>query len=148
MFTSIPIKIEKGRGFSRQQDVADSVRSSVELIVSSPLGSWAADRDFGFVFKNFRFQNFNEEKGILYSSDPDKEISNYYKYKIQGRGVNFNTFAHELKVSIERFEPRLKQVKVNMEYSSIKKQIDISISGLIGDKIVDKFEHKIKMHVW
>ena len=148
MFTSLPLIIDKGQGFRRNLDVSSSVRSFIEIIVSSPLGSFAADPDFGFVFKNFRFQNFNEDKGVLFSSEPEKESSEYYSYKIQGHGINFNTFAHELKVGIERFEPRLKQVKVRMEYSPLQRTIEIIVSGKTNDNLNDNFEHIIKMHVW
>lgn len=162
MYISIPLSLQKNeRGataagvtrigdvvFARSIDVADSIRSFIELLVNTPLGSYSPDSEFGFVFKNFRFQIFNEEKGVLYSSDPDNEISDYYKYKIQGHGVNFNTFAHELKMSIEKYEPRLKRVRVNMEYSSTSKNIDIVVTGKINDKISEDFEHIIKMHVW
>lgn len=148
MFTSLPLIIDKGQGFRRNLDVSSSVRSFIEIIVSCPLGSFAADPDFGFVFKNFRFQNFNEDKGVLFSSEPEKESSEYYSYKIQGHGINFNTFAHELKVGIERFEPRLKQVKVRMEYSPLQRSIEIIVSGKTNDNLNDNFEHIIKMHVW
>ena len=148
MFTSIPLKIEKGQGLRRNQTITDSIKSFIEVIVSSPMGSFAADPDFGFVFKNFRFQIFNEEKGILFSPEPEKETSEYYKYKVQGHGVNFNTFAHELKESIEQYEPRLKLVKVSMEYSSVERIINIKVTGMTNDKLFEKFEHEIKMHVW
>lgn len=148
MYTNIPLQIEKGSGFKRQQNDVESIRSFIEILVSTPLGSFEADPGFGFVFKNFRFQNFNEDKGILYSSDPDNESSEYYRYKIQGHGINFNTFAHELKVAIEKYESRLKQVRVNMEYSAKEKKIDIIVTGVVNDKMSDKFEHIIKMHVW
>lgn len=148
MFTSLPLRIEKGSGFRRNQDLSASVKSFIETLVSCPVGSAPANPDFGFVFKNFRFQNFNEDKGVLYTNEPDKEYSEFYNYKIQGHGVNFNTFAHELKVSIERFEPRLKQVKVRMDYSPVDRRIDIIVSGKTNDNLGDKFEHTIQMHVW
>lgn len=143
-YTSLPLKIEKGKGFCRQLSVTDSIKAFIDIIVSTPVGIFSADPDFGFVFRNFRFQNFNEEKGVLYSVEPDKEVSEFYKYKIQGQGVNFNTFAHELKISIEKYEPRLRDVKVSMEYSSVNRVIDIIVTG----KASDDFEHKINMHVW
>jgi hypothetical protein len=148
MFTSIPIEIEKGKGFRSDSDVEQSVRSFIETIVCTPCGGFEADNEFGFIFKNFRFQNFNEDKGVLFSNSPDDDASEYYKYKIQGRGINFNTFAFELKRNIELFEPRLKQVKVNMDYAPKTKTIEIKISGSIDNMMNDKFVHTIKMHVW
>lgn len=148
MFTSIPLKIEKGHGFCRNQNLDESIKSFIELIVSCPSGAYSADPDFGFVFKNFRFHAFNEEKGVLFSREPEKETSEFYKYKIQGHGVNFNTFAHELKISIERFEPRIRNVKVRMDYSPINRVIDIVVSGKTNDNLLEIFEHTIKMHVW
>lgn len=148
MNTSLPLKIEKGKGLKKESDVKESVRSFLELLVSCPVGSCEADPEFGFVFKNFRFENFNEDKGVLYSPNPDGEVSDFYKYKIHGRGVNLNTFAHELKCSIAKYEPRLREPWVNMEYKSLEKTIVFTIRGIIGDTMTEKFEHKIKMHVW
>lgn len=148
MYTAIPFTIQKSEGIRKETDPKESIRSFLELLVSSPQGSCVADPEFGFIFKNFRFENFNEDKGVLYSSNPEKEPSMYYKHKVHGRSVNVNTFAFDLKKSIEHYEPRLRQVKVNMEYRMHEKTVVLTVSGVVGEKIPEKFEHKIKIHVW
>lgn len=148
MYISIPFKIRKQQGVEKENELSHSIRSFLDLLASSPHGSCMADPEFGFAFRNFRFENFNEDKGILYSSNPEKETSIYHKHKIHGRSVNVNTFAFDLKKSIEKYEPRLRQVKVNMEYCMLDKTVVLSVSGLIGEKVTEKFEHQIKMHVW
>ena len=148
MYTAIPFAFRKPDGIRKETDTKESIRSFLDLLVSSPHGSCAADPEFGFIFKNFRFENFNEDKGILYSSNPEKETSVYHKHKIHGRSVNVNTFAFDLKKSIEQYEPRLKQVKVNMEYRMHEKTVVLTIQGKIGEKITEDFNHQIKIHVW
>ena len=147
MYITIPFTIQR-TGIQKVADEKESIRDFLDLLVSTPHGGCAADPEFGFIFKNFRFENFNEDKGVLYSSNPDKELTVYRKHKIHGRSVNVNTFAYDLKKSIECYEPRLRQVKVNMEYKTIEKMVVLNISGLVGEKITEKFEHQIKIHVW
>lgn len=149
MYISIPIHTKVHGGLERDTDVTDSIRSFIELLVRTPRGSCESDPDFGFVFKSFRFENFNEDRGVLYSSsNDDASMAVYYKRKIHGRSINSNTFAHDLKKCIERYEPRLRQVSVAMEYKQKEKVVLLTIRGVVGDTIGEPFSHKVKMHVW
>ena len=148
MSISIPIRLTSASGLVREQDVSMAIRQFLELLVSTPCGSCESDPEFGFVFKNYRFENFNEDKGVLSSSGDEIFQSVYYKRKIQGRSINSNTFAHELKKSIEKYEPRLRQVRVNMEYRRLEKTVVLTVNGVIGEKITEPFMHQIKIHVW
>lgn len=148
MYTTIPLTIRRSRGFSQENNLSQSIAQFLEFLVSSPCGSFEAEPEFGFIFKNFRFENFNEEKGVLYSSNNETENSVYYTRKIHGRSVNHNTFAVELKHSIERYEPRLSSPRVNMEYNTKEKLVVITITGVLNDNSKDNFKHQIKIHVW
>ena len=149
MYLSVPLHTRIAGGLERDTKDVDSIKSFIELLVRTPKGSCESDPDFGFVFKSFRFENFNEERGVLYSSsNDDTSTAVYYKRKIQGRSINSNTFAHDLKKSIERYEPRLRQVNVSMEYTQKEKIILLTIRGVVGDTISETFSHKIKIHVW
>lgn len=88
MYTSIPLSIVPRCGLSKEKDEAQSIRSFLELLICSPCGCCEVDPLFGFVFKNFRFENFNEDKGILSSSGDDMSQSVFYKHKIHGRSIN------------------------------------------------------------
>ena len=148
MYISIPIKIEKDRGIRMESDVKTSIASFLDMMVSSPRGVCRAEPDFGFVLKNFRFENVNEMKGVLYSPS-NVDADSPYSYKIQGKSTNGQkSFALQLKKNIERFEPRLKNVKVKMEYEQVSKIVVLTITGQVVDIISEKFEHVIKIHVW
>ena len=139
MYTSIPLVIDKGRGIRKEADVKSSIASFLDLLVSSPRGACSADPDFGFVLKNYR----SPANGGL------EDVQSPYSYKIQGKSNNGQrTFALDLKKCIERYEPRLRQVKVNMEYRQVSKMVVLTITGLVGERISEKFEHIINIHVW
>ena len=151
MYTSIPLVIDKGKGIRKEADVKSSIASFLDMLVSSPRGACGADPDFGFVLKNFRFENVNEARGVLYSpaNGGVEDMQSPYSYKIQGKSNNGQrTFALDLKKCIERYEPRLRQVKVNMEYRQVSKMVVLTITGLVGERISEKFEHIINIHVW
>lgn len=154
MFVRIPLHIDKntenpGR-FETESDIHDSIRSFLNLLVGSYQGTFDADPEFGFVFKNYRFENFNEEKGVLYSSNADEDVSIYHKHKVHGKSTNLNTFAYDLKKSIEQYEKRLRNVSVDMKYKSVDKIVAVIITGKVVNtgNDNDKFEHVIKIHVW
>lgn len=152
----LPLRFDKQQRFLRDDDISASVREFLNLIVATPCGSCELDTDFGFIFKNFRFQNFNEEKAVLFStsgeSDGNKIHINenpvHYSWKIHGRSVNAGTFAQELKKSIETYEPRLRQVRVAMDYKRQEHMLNIRIEGRIGEELLEPFTHQIRVHVW
>jgi len=151
MYTAIPFSVEKNKGIQKEMDVKASVASFLDMLISSPRGSCKSDPNFGFILKNFRFENVNETRGVLYSSSEGEEMDTLspYTYKIQGKSNNGQrTFALDLKKSIECYEPRLRQVKVNMEYEQRTKTIKLTITGLVGERISEKFEHVTNIHVW
>lgn len=147
MYLPIPLEHDKQKGFvAYNYDVKESIGKFLELIVLTPQGGCECLPDFGFVFKNFRFQNFNEKDSTLFSNG--KESSPCYEWKIPGKSMNSNTFARELKRNIEIFEPRLKQVNVDMVYSRERRIVQIKISGKIANKFREPFSHEINIHVW
>lgn len=150
MFISIPLSIDINNhtGFNKEADIRLSIKSFLDLLVSSYQGSSDADPQFGFIFKNFRFENFNEDKGVLFSANADDNYAIFHKHKIHGRSTNLNTFAHDLKKSIEKYENRLSNVNVDMKYVTVEKMIYIEITGLVGQEIKEKFSHTIPIHVW
>ena len=148
MSITIPLKFVPHKGIGRDIDEASSIRSFIELMVSTPKGSCVSDPEFGFVFKNFRFENFNEERGVISPPENQTGVSPLYRRKVHGRSINNNTFAHDLKRMIEQYEPRLRSPKVVMEYHQKEKTIILTISGTIGEGFPEPFSHQIKIHVW
>lgn len=116
--------------------IKDSIDNFMELLVVSPHGSFKADYNFGFVFQNFRYENCDTNERIN-----DK--------KLYGASVNKNNYAYDLKLAIEAYEPRLKNVQVKMDYESKQKRISIEINGKYEEEYVEKNYHKsISFLIW
>ncbi len=133
----IPIRLN--RHFLEENitgSIRDSIDRFIDLLVSSPHGSFKADPSFGFEFLNYRFEN----------SDENEQIN---LRKIHGNSTNKNTYAYQLKVNIETYEPRLKQVLVDMKYQVKNQQVVIHISGTYEQNYVEtKYENTISFYIW
>jgi len=130
MFIKIPFHISNGK-IEGEKDIIKSVNSFIDLMVSTNIGSFKPEADFGFVFKNFKFEIFDEVNGtIRYNSRKKGEIvdDNYFK-KISETSNNPNNFAFDLKKNIEKYENRLKNIIVSMYYYRQEKLIKLVISG-------------------
>ena len=67
MFIKIPFQITNGN-IDTEVNLKKSVDNFIDLLVSSHLGHFKSDPEFGFVFKNFSFENFDEKKGTIANS--------------------------------------------------------------------------------
>lgn len=113
-------------GMLRNQSLSESVSQSIQLLMDTPLGSLSADPNYGFVFTGLRFENFDENEGTVYSGGAKDAV---YKKKISGSSKNLQTFASDLKKSIETYEPRLMEPKVVMTYIRERREIVVVITG-------------------
>lgn len=144
MFVKIPFQISDGT-IEHENDIQKSIDSFIDLLVSTQFGHFKANHDFGFVFKNYRFENFDEKKGTIATQDDAEPRVNY---KISGTSKNPQNFANELKKSIEKFEPRLRIKEVSMDYNPKKQNIRLQISGQITYDKNREYSHEINFHVW
>lgn len=130
---SIPFSIVKG-GLARTADPKASIDGALTLLMTTPCGSCAADPQYGFIFNNLRFETVNENEGVVYSSRDAMAAArnDLYDKKISGSSNNLNTFAAELKKTIERYEKRLKDVAVSMTYIREERKIYITVKGVIA----------------
>ena len=103
----------------------ESIDNFLELLVASPNGSFKADYSFGFIFQNFRYEN----------CDAKEQINGK---KLYGQSVNRNNYAYDLKLTIEEYEPRLKNVQVKMNYDAGKKTISLEITGKYEESYIEK----------
>jgi hypothetical protein len=110
--------------------IKDSIDHFIELLVVSPHGSFKADYTFGFIFQNFRYEN----------SDSREQINDK---KLFGMSINKNNYAYDLKLAIEAYESRLKNVQVKMDYEAAVKKITLEIKGKYEEDYVDKYYEKI-----
>ncbi len=148
MSLKIPLQFNPQRGFEKDTSTSDSIRNIINLIVNTAISSCTSSPSFGFALKNYQFEIFDEKKGTIALHPNTTFVSPSYKLKIQGNSRDFNTFANELKEQIIQYEPRLRDVNVQMDYTQVDKNIKISIKGFIMEKTIEKFEHIINQHVW
>jgi len=156
MFIKIPFQINNGT-VEIEKDIILSINSFIELIISSTLGSFKPENDFGFIFQNYRFENFDENSGTIMNKKWDKvngrEIvstrldANYTK-KISDTSRNSNSFAFELKRTIEKYEQRLKNIYVDMKYDSAQEVVTLLITGRLNNVKENDYKHTISFQVW
>lgn len=132
-YLSLPLSIDKG-GIRREDDLKRSIDMNLAMLISTPKHSCPADLDYGFVFNNFRFNIFNENEGVIFDSNPQLTFdyeNGMYSRKISGKSQNINTFASELSIVINKYEPRLNNVKISMTYQRDEKIVYINVKGNI-----------------
>ena len=145
---AIPLQITR-QGFLREDSVEKSINRAIELLLQTPCYDCRSDPKYGFIFKNLRFEIFNEREGTVNSpvdgtSSPDGWL---YKKKVSGTSRNLNTFASDLQKAIVQYEPRLSGVSVSLTYVREEKTIYVAVKGTIpATKTPYKYQTTIK--VW
>ena len=143
MNISIPLEIA-GKKIRTEDDIVKSIDSSLTLLMQTPLFGFKADPKYGFVFKNLRFEMFNEKEGTINSADTTDD--QLYKMKVSGTSKSINTFASELQKSIVKNEPRLTGVLASLTYVREEKIIYVSVEGnIVSTGEPYKFETTIKI---
>lgn len=147
---SIPLKIEKGR-LTDEANLKAAIDSNINLLLTTACYSCPVDPEFGFIFNNLKFELFNESEGVVYNSSESEEIfegkSGMYDKKISGSSKNLNTFASELKTTINNYEKRLKDVSVSMTYIREERIIYINVKGSLADT-GESYNHTTTLRVW
>jgi hypothetical protein len=114
----------------------ESIDNFIEMLVFSANGSFKADYGFGFVFQNSRFEN----------ADMNEKMNDK---KLYGSSVNKNNYAYDLKVAIEAYETRLKNVAVTMNFSAPKKEVSLEITGSYEEDFREQYYKKeITFYIW
>ena len=143
----IPLAINH-KGLQQTTDPKTAIDQTLSLLMSTPCYSYAADPEFGFVFNNMRFEIFNENEGVVYDSSSIFEgKEGLYDKKITGSSKNLNTFASELKRTINKYERRLKSVSVSMTYIREERKIYITVKGIIVETEAD-YQYTTTLNVW
>lgn len=110
-----------------------SISDFIMLMVDSPNGSFRPDLQFGFSLKNFRFEN----------SDSGNRINNK---KIEGKSGNPHNYALDLKNAILKYEPRLLNPEVKIDYDRDNKEVILFITGSLKEG--KKYEQVLRFHIW
>lgn len=144
MFVKIPFQIVNG-AIEQEADLKKSVDKFLDLLVATQFGQFKADPDFGFIFKNHRFENFDEKKGTIATRN-EGDMSG--ELKIEGTSKNPKNFANALKMNIEEYEKRLLVNEVVMEYDKKRHNIKLLITGVLKMERQAPYSHEINFYVW
>ena len=141
---AIPLRIRKG-GLVRTQGTKEAIDEALALLIGTPCNSSPADPAYGFVFNNLRFESLNENEGVVYNSAG--RGGGLYEMKVSGSSNNLNTFAAELKRTIQVYEKRLTDVAVTMTYMREERRIYITVRGKIAES-GEKYQYISIINVW
>lgn len=141
MFIKIPFQITNGN-IDTEVNLKKSVDNFIDLLVSTHLGHFKSDPEFGFVFKNFSFENFDKKKGTIANS-----IS-FFDYKISESSKNPQNFAYILKKNIETYEKRIELHEITMNYNRTKRNIKLCVFGKLKTDQRPDYKHEINFHIW
>ena len=147
---SIPLQIAGGT-LAKTEDPKKAIDNALALLMSTPCFSAAADPEYGFVFNNLRFEIFDENEGVVYNSSGSRRLldgwEGLYEKKISGSSNTLNTFAAELKETIETYEKRLTNISVSMTYIREERKIYINVKGVI-EETGKKYQYSSIINVW
>lgn len=135
----IPLKISSNNIYQDNytENIEQSIKNFLSLIIASPNGSHKAIYDFGFSLKNSYFEN----------NDTDNKIS---LKKISESSANTNSYAYDLLKAVTKFEHRLIDPKVEIDFDKEKQDVTISIKGYYKTKLGSKnfLNHQLSIHIW
>ena len=129
---------------ARAKNTKEAIDTFIELLLSTPCQSCVADRQFGFIFNNLKFEIFNENEGVIYNSATEEENLELYDKKVSGSSKSVNTFAIELKKAIETYEKRLTNVSVMIK--NLKK-IHVNIEGTLLETN-EAYKYTTSLNIW
>ncbi|OQX72291.1 MAG: hypothetical protein B6D61_14210 [Bacteroidetes bacterium 4484_249] len=112
----------------KTQSLAKSVDEFIEIIITTHYGEYRNDNKFGFNIWEIEFENIQIEKFNTH---------NYPKEYLE----------KSLKSTIEKYEPRLKNVEVEILFifsklfkkKKIKYFVDITVRGILANNTSDKY---------
>ncbi len=149
-YIALPLQITKN-GLQMEEDIRKSISKSISLLIQTSCYSWVADPQYGFVLKNLRFEIFNENDGTVLDSNDKSTTHRYnrpiYKMKVTGTSKNISTFASDLKIAIEKYEPRLENITTSLTYIREERKIYVLVKGVIAD-IHEEYQYETVIKIW
>ena len=132
-----------------EESLDKSINEAISMLLQTPYYSCPADPQYGFVFKNLRFEIFNENDGTI--EDPHEDLTprdqRLYKMKVSGSSKNIATFAAELKEAVIRNEPRLNEVNATLTYIREERRIYVTVKGIIAETGKD-YQYQTIINIW
>lgn len=117
----------------KSQSLIRSVDEHIELLLTTHMGEYKYDHDFGFVIWQREFENMEIDKFNTHSH-PKQEIE------------------ESIKKTLAKFEPRLKKVEIDILFvykklfkgKSIKYFVDVTVRGVIVNNIETEYAKKFQ----
>jgi hypothetical protein len=136
-----------------------SIDAFLRLLIASNKYDSIADQEFGFCLEDFRFEGFSSEraeflerKTVSRDRSENTELaeirSPLYSKRLVGNSKNADTFARELKKSIERYERRLREVQVNTDFQKNGRILHIIVTGKINNAANTLYFNEFNVDVW
>lgn len=119
-----PLKLQ----IRRTESLKKSIDEHIEMILTTHFGEYKRDMDYGFVIWEKEFENIQIEKFNTHNN-PKQE------------------FEQLLKKTLNKYEPRLKNIEVDILFvykkifkgRKIKYFVDLTIKGILVNKIEDAY---------
>ena len=136
-----------------------SIDAFLRLLIASNKYDSIADEEFGFCLEDFRFEGFSldraeflQRKSVTLDKSENTELAeirnSLYDKRLVGTSKNADTFARELKKSIERYERRLRDVQVSMDFQKNGNIIHIIVTGKINNAANTIYYNEFNIDVW
>ena len=137
----------------------ESIDNFLKFLISSNKYDSIADEDLGFCLEDFRYEGFSSESGqFLERKQPPKDKTEntmlseirdpLYNKRLIGNSKRSETFARELKMCIERYERRLRDVAVTMDFQKNGRLIHVIVTGVINDAANTLYYNEFNIEVW
>lgn len=159
MFIRNPLQLRYPIVDLDEHNLKASIDAFLRLLICSNKYDSIADEEFGFCLEDFRYETFSSEQAKFLEKeivvkDPTENTMLYniknplYEKRLIGNSKNADTFARELKNSIERYEKRLKDVSVVMDFQKNARLIHIIVTGKINNPSNSLYYNEFNIEVW
>ena len=159
MFIRNPLQLRYPIVDLDEHNLKASIDAFLRLLICSNKYDSIADEEFGFCLEDFRYETFSSEQAKFLEKeivvkDPTENTMLYniknplYEKRLIGYSKNADTFARELKNSIERYEKRLKDVSIVMDFQKNARLIHIIVTGKINNPSNSLYYNEFNIEVW
>lgn len=155
MYVKRPLIMKTSNVVPGREGLKKSIDSFIDLLINSGKNSFKADDDFGFSLEDFRFEIYSPESNTFhhFGKKRKKDIIGSIEdplngYKISGSSINTETFARHLQEVIIRYEQRLKNVGVTMEFLMRGTVLLVTVTGIIDDGYDTPYTYYNKIKIW
>lgn len=141
------------------KNIKESIDTFLRFLISSNKYDSIADEELGFSLEDFRYEGFSSENGqFLDRAQVSKDMTEntklseikdpLYRKRLIGNSKRPDTFAQELKQCIERYERRLKDVAVTMDFQKNGRIIHVIVTGVIDNAANTLYYNEFNIEVW